>query len=111
MRRSGSDLSISARGRQPKLRKLRVVGGMNKVMRDAGMVRLFFEQLIQNANRLLGIFQRRVMVRCRRQQCESIENRRLVVIRILLRNLLHRLRIGGRTASRDPLCRIRGRKR
>jgi len=59
-------------------------------MRNSGMIGLDREQLLQNGAGFLAVGKRRVIVRLGGQQRERIKSSRLVVVRILPVDLLHR---------------------
>src|SRR5215472_984164 len=46
---------IKTSGRQPFVRELRFIASMNKIVRYPGMVRFYFEQIVQNGNGLTRI--------------------------------------------------------
>jgi hypothetical protein len=73
VRSRGSDLRVTASGGQSELRQLRLVVGVNQIMRDAGMVGLDGKQLLQNGGGLLAIGKSRVVVRLGGQQGERVE--------------------------------------
>src|SRR5260370_23895165 len=90
----GSDLGVSASGRQAELRQLGLVIAVDQVMHNSGMIGLGGEKLLQDGAGLLAVGKRGVVVGLRRQQRERIKSSRFVVLRILPVHLLH-----GRGAS------------
>src|SRR5438128_2524175 len=96
MRGSSRNAGIAAGSLQPLARKPGIVAAMDQVMGNAGMIRLLFEQLIENGNCFPGVFIPVFLVGGR-QQRQGIKYRGLMVFRITLVNLLHGLSIGGRT--------------
>ena len=94
VRRAGRDLGITPGRIEPLLRNRRSVVQVDQIMRHARMVRLALRDRLQDrrAFELLGVSL--VGRRRRRVQRERVVDLRLVVFRVALRQLLHRLRIG-----------------
>ena len=94
MRRGRRDLGIALGRVETFLGNGRIVVEMDQVMRDAGMPRLALEDRLQNrrALELVGIG----FVGGRRcdVECDGICDLRLIVLRIALRQRLHRFEIG-----------------
>jgi hypothetical protein len=89
MRSGGSDLRISAGGRQAELRQLWLVIAVDQVMHNSGMIGLGGEQLLQDRASFLAVGKRGVVIGLGREQRERIKSSRLVVVRILPVHLLH----------------------
>src|SRR5580692_3362709 len=85
------NLSVTARGGKAEFREPRLVIAMNEVVRDAGMVRFDSEEFFQDRGGLLAVGEGFVVVRFGGEQGERVENRRFVIVRIGLVNLLHRV--------------------
>ncbi len=95
VRRRRRDACINARCRQPRLGHLRVVAGVNDVVRQAGMIRVPLEQRHQDGDRLLRVRQRGVPRRLRSQERQRVEGSCLLVLRILGVQLTHGVGIRG----------------
>ena len=85
------NLRIGVRRVQSERRETRVIEAVNQVMRDPGMIGMLVEQPVEDRRRLLligvGLVGRdRHPVR---DELESIEDRRLVIVRKLRRQPLH----------------------
>src|ERR1700682_782802 len=89
----GSNLCITARGRDPQVGQLRNVVAVNQVMRDSWVTWLKSKEFLQNRGGTLPIDKVFVVAWFGGQQRKGIERGSLVIIRIRRVNLLHRVRI------------------
>ena len=94
MRRGGRDLCVTPGGIESLLGDRRIVVEVDQIVRDAGMQRLTLEDSLEDRRPLQLIGIGLVGGRCRDIQGQRIINLRLVIVRIALRQLLHRLQIG-----------------
>ena len=82
VRSRGRDLRVTAGGGQSELRQLRLVIGVNQVMRHAGMVGFDGEEFFQHGGGLLAIGESFVVVRFGGEQGERVEDGGFVIVRI-----------------------------
>ena len=95
VRHGRRDLRVAPRSAEPARGQGRIVIAVDDVVRDAGMVRLLGQDLLEDRARLQLIGVRLVGRRRRRVQRERIEHRGLAVVGIAPVELLHRLLVGG----------------
>ncbi len=95
VRRRRSDRCIGTCGRQGRRGQLRIVAGVNDVVRQPGMIRVFLEERQQDGNGFLVVRQRGVIRWRRCQQRQRVEGARFHVLGIFLVELAHRVRVGG----------------
>ena len=94
MRRGWRDLGIASRGIEALLGDRRIVVEVNEIVRDAGMLRLALGDRLEDCRALELVGVGLVGRRGRCVERERVMDLRLVVLRILLCQLLHRLGIG-----------------
>jgi hypothetical protein len=78
--RIGCDLRVGARAVERELGELRVVVGVNQVMRDPGVLRFERQQAIEDRRRSLLASERLVGDRRVPEDRERVEDRRLVIL-------------------------------
>ena len=96
VRRGRRDLRVAARGVETHRGKLGLVAAVNQVMRDARLIGVLREQLVQDRNRLLPIVERRVVGRLAGEQRQRVERGGLGVVRVVAIDLLHAVGVGLR---------------
>ena len=94
MRSSRRDFGITLGRPEPLIRDRRIVVGVDQVMSDAGVIGLALEDRLQDRRGLELVRVGLVRRRRRHVQRQGIVHLRFVVVRIALRQLLHRLHIG-----------------
>ena len=97
MRSHGSNLRVAPRRRKSQLRQLRLVVGMDQVVRHSGMVWLDGKQFLQNRCGLLVSREIRILLVGGRKQRKGIKRCRLVIVGVALEDLFH-----GVGVSRGP---------
>src|SRR5207244_11234492 len=89
VRRGGRDLRGGPRGRQRQGSQGGVVEGVDEVVGDAGVLRFFLKQRVQDPGGLLLVREGCVRRRGGGEKRERVEDRGLVVVRPAPRELLH----------------------
>src|SRR3954469_16040377 len=95
MRRARRDLGVELRGREAFVSDRRIVAEMDQVVRDAGMLRLPLPDRCEDFGALELLCVSLVAWGRRSVQRDGITDLRLVVVRILRREFLHRAEVGS----------------
>ena len=109
--RGGRDLGVTAGGGNAELGQLRLVVGVNQIMRDSGMVGFAGKQRFENGGGLFAVGESLVVVRLGGEQRERVEYRGFVIVGIATREPSSSRRNKPWRGRRDRVCRNCYRKR